>query len=121
MNIATDSDNSATLEIKAGEIQGGARSETSRMPCEFRGVQGNRLTLGVSQRIAPFTTLSVEYDDVLFLGEVVACTQDYADRWSVEIAIEQMLNGLQSLVTLRSRLLGESVPTPQSHPAVASR
>ena len=102
-------------------MNGGAPSATRRMPCEFRGVQGNRLTLGVSQRISPFATLSVEYDDVLFLGEVVACTQDYADRWSVEIVIEQMLNGLQSLVTLRSRLLGESVPAPQSLPASASR
>lgn len=113
MNTLTTPDNTGTIEIKntvTGEVQ--------RVACLFGGVQGKRLQLETNERIPVSTTLSVEYNDALFLGEVVVCTQHAGSRWQLEINIEQILTGLQSLVTLRSRLLGETgVPTFSMRPS----
>jgi hypothetical protein len=51
--------------------------------------------------------VTVEYNDTMLLGEVVACTQDCNQHWHLEFRIEQVLTGLQSLMLLRERLLGE--------------
>ena len=32
------------------------------------------------------------------------------DTWKLEVRVEQILSGLQSLVALRAQLLGEAVP-----------
>jgi hypothetical protein len=44
----------------------------------------------------------------MLLGEVVACTQDCDQNFHLELRVEQVLTGLQSLMLLRERLLGES-------------
>ncbi len=94
--------------IQVASVAGEARTS---VPCTFQGMNGKRLFLEAGQRLAASTAVSVEYNDAMFLGEVIACTSGHDSSWRVEIKIEQILTGLQSLVALRSRLLGEGVPT----------
>jgi hypothetical protein len=73
-------------------------------------MQGKRLALTSRERVPASTAVQVEYDDALFLGEVLACTHNVDDSWHLEMKVEQVLTGLQSLMNLRARLLGEPVP-----------
>ena len=75
-------------------------------------MEGKRLNLTSRDRLPALTAVTVEYNDAMFLGEVVACTHNCDDTWHVEIKVEQILTGLQSLMNLRARLLGESAPSP---------
>ncbi len=75
-------------------------------------MEGKRLNLTSRDRLPALTALTVEYDDAMFLGEVVACTHNCDDTWHVEIKVEQILTGLQSLMNLRASLLGEQTPAP---------
>lgn len=99
--------------MPSAEPNGAKRS----IPCMFQGMHGKRLTLESCESVPSSTVISVEYDDTLFLGEVVSCVGS-ENTWSVEIKIEQVLNGLQSLMALRSRLLSEGVPQPSGAPHV---
>ena len=83
----------------------------------FQGMHGKRLTLETSEGLPAGKVISVEYDDTLFLGEVVSCAGS-EHSWGVEVKVEQILNGLQSLLALRSRLLSEGVPQPVEAPPV---
>ena len=83
----------------------------------FQGLHGKRLTLETNEPLPSSKVISVEYDDSLFLGEVVSCVSS-ENSWSVEVKVEQILNGLQSLLNLRSRLLSEGVPQPFGAPRV---
>ena len=97
-------------------------------PCRVLSFRGNRLALLTDRQIPPCVPLSVEHDDALYLGEVVKSdgvvvtgqvpppgvppltvgdNRTHAE-YRVEILIEQVLSGLQSLVTLRARLLDEA-------------
>lgn len=71
-----------------------------------------RLVLETEEPLALSTALSVEYNDAMFLGEVVARAQSNGNRWEIEVRIEQILTGLQSLMALRAGLLGEAAPQP---------
>lgn len=104
MNTFCDLPNHATIQIAA------ANGTRQSIPCNFDGLQGKRLTVTSRDRIAPFTAVHVEHEDALFLAEVVACTHNVDDSWHLELKVEQVLTGLQSLMTLRARLLGEPVP-----------
>ena len=79
-------------------------------------MENKRLSLTSGHRLAASSAVSVEYNDAMFLGEVLACTQDCDEIWHIEVQVEQILTGLQSLITLRARLLGEGlsqhVPVP---------
>ena len=75
----------------------------------FNGMQGTRLSLESSEALPACLAVSVEYDDALFLGEVVSCVK-LGHSWSLEIKVEQILTGLQSLMALRARLLADGVP-----------
>ena len=77
------------------------------IPCLLGELQGKRLLAEAQSALPSGSTVTVEYDDKLFLGEVVVCKAS-ADSWSFEIKVEQVLSGLQSLMALRSQLLGES-------------
>jgi hypothetical protein len=101
-----DSQTSATIQI-AGERPG----EKQHIACDFGGVHAKRLSLIAQQRVAPLTALSVEYNDAMFLGEVVTASEHAGGKWHLEVKIEQILTGLQSLMNLRSSLLGEGVPS----------
>jgi hypothetical protein len=105
--MLADHNNKATIQVPSTLF-----GEMERISCVFRGVKDQRLSLVSSARVPASTALSVEYEDALFLGEVVACTQDVNHAWHVEIKIEQILTGLQSLMNLRASLLGEPAPAP---------
>ena len=93
----------ATIQIPTGAPNG----EKRRVPCHFRGTAGKRLLVEAQECLAPGTAISIECEDSLFLGEVVTSSQ-FAGEAKMEVRVEQILNGLQSLMALRSRLLDES-------------
>jgi len=62
------------------------------------------LTLITGERLATCTVLSVEHNDVLFLGEVVRSTLWGNEQWAIDIKVEQTLTGLHSLMILRAQL-----------------
>lgn len=68
------------------------------------------LFVDVDERIALSTVLSVEHDDVLFVGEVLACAHAESGAWRLSVKVEHKLTSLQSLMRLRSALLGEQAP-----------
>ena len=83
-------------------------------------MQGKCLLLEANEPIPASLAVTVEYNDALFLGEVIICAK-INGVWKVEIKVEQILTGLQSLITLRSRLLGEDVVrAPQLVPVQAA-
>ena len=59
----------ATIQIPTGEANG-AKILVS---CVFSGMDGKRLVLESPERISMATPISVEYNDAMFLGEVVVC------------------------------------------------
>jgi hypothetical protein len=80
------------------------------VPCSFHGSSAKRLSLQASEPIAVSSQVRVEFNDALFLGHVVACTTGANRACDIEIQIEQILSGLQSLMALRSHVLGEGRP-----------
>jgi hypothetical protein len=105
-----DHPQSAVLQIASDTPQGGSDKTRIRIPCTFQGIEGKRLVLEASERVSPSTMVSVEYSDALFLGDVMSCTHINTDFWQIEIRVEQVLSGLQSLMALRAGLLGKAVP-----------
>ena len=73
-------------------------------------MQGKRLLLEANERLPISTPVSVECEDAMFLGEVVACAKTSSQGWKLDIKVEQIVDGLQGLMALRARLLGEGVP-----------
>ena len=116
-----DSARAAVLQIPSLTDPGNKR----RIPCTFNGTQGRRLIVAAAEPLPVSTAVSVEYDDRLFLGEVLNCAgaDQTAEKqtWSMEIKIEQILSGLQSLLALRAHLLSESVPHSLSLLPVGAR
>jgi hypothetical protein len=112
----SDTPNAATIQV-ASLNDPHVRQNIS---CCFQGMEGKRLSLVSPSRLAPYTAISVEYNDTMFLGEVVACTQDCAEAWHIEVKVEQILTGLQSLIMLRARLLGEGIPAAVAAPAMVT-
>ena len=70
-------------------------------------MESKRLTLETRQPPLLSAAVSVECNDALFLGEVVASVQLTNGSWRAQVRVEQILTGLQSLMNLRARLLGE--------------
>jgi hypothetical protein len=95
---------SGTIQVPTGS--GSKRS----VPCAIHGMQGKRLIVEAGEPLSISTALSIEHEDNLFLGEVVACGAESDGVYRIDIKIEQILTGLQSLMNLRAGLLGESVP-----------
>jgi hypothetical protein len=103
---------SAVIQVASPDGDGKKRT----VSCSFHGSEGKRLVLTASESIPVSSAVSVEFNDALFLGEVVACTGGGNRTCDIEIKIEQILSGLQSLMALRSHLLSEGVP--QQRPAL---
>jgi hypothetical protein len=101
-----DQPQSALLKIASGEPNGSKHE----IRCIFGGMDGKSLKLEAPERIGISAPVSVEYSDAMFLGEVVACQRVNTGVWELNIKVDQILTGLQSLCTLRAQLLGESVP-----------
>ena len=72
--------------------------------------QGKRLQIIVAEEIAPGTAVSVEHEDMLLMGEIVAAAAQ-AHVWRVDVRVEHALNGLMNLMALRAKLLEQS-PAP---------
>lgn len=79
-------------------------------------MRDKRLFVEVNEPIPISTVISVQHEDVLFLGEIVATRLASGPAWNIEIKLEQILTGLQSLMALRARLIEEGVP---QHPFLA--
>jgi len=73
-------------------------------------MDGKHLKLEAPERIVLSAPVSVEYSDAMFLGEVISCQRGVRGSWELNIKVDQILTGLQSLCRLRSQLLGESSP-----------
>jgi len=93
----------ATIQIPTGEPNGAKL----QVPSTFSGMEGKRLILEAGERVGLSTPVSVEYNDALFLGEVMLCKPTSEGNYRVEIFVEQILTGLQSLIALRAGLLGD--------------
>lgn len=104
MNNSTDYPTHATLQIRSSEAVGAPKE----IQCKVERLTGKRLSLISPERVALSSAASVEYNDSVLLCEVMACTQDFEQRWHLEMQVEQILTGLQSLVLLRERLMGAS-------------
>jgi hypothetical protein len=78
--------------------------------CMVNYWQGPRLQIIASEKLAAGRAISVEYEDVLLMGEVVANMPE-AHLWRIEIQVEHALNGLWNLMALRTKLLEESYPS----------
>ncbi len=112
-NQHTEADQYAVLSIPAAE----GHSEKRKVTCLFEGLQGNRLSLEAQERPPISSVVSIEFHDALFLGEVVRVAPANRGTWRLEVKVEQILNGLQSLVNLRTRLLGDPVRSARREPA----
>ena len=97
----------AVLQLPASDPHGTRRS----IACEIQEMQGKRLILTTNEYVRESTLLSVEHEDTLLLGEVIVCT-GAREVWTIEMRVEQMLTGLQSLMALRAHLLSEGVVAP---------
>jgi hypothetical protein len=51
----------------------------------FRERIGASFTLSVRTRLAPSTAIGVAYQDVYFIGTVLACGADSPDSWLIEV------------------------------------
>ncbi len=102
----------ATIQIPTGEANGAKL----HVPSTFSGMEGKRLILEAPERITMSTPVSVEYNDAMFLGEVMLCKATANGNYRVEIFVEQILTGLQSLIALRAGLLGDmqNAPPPRA-------
>lgn len=101
-----DQPQSALLKIPSGEPNGSKHE----IPCTFEGMDGKNLRLEAPERISISAPVSVEYSDAMFLGEVIGCQRGSGNGWELQIKVDQILTGLQSLCALRAQLLGEGVP-----------
>ncbi|HSU59985.1 MAG TPA: hypothetical protein VLI55_11780 [Bryobacteraceae bacterium] len=100
----------AVIQVASGAGNGARIS----VPCTFQGMQNKRLVVDAGQMLAVSTAVSIEYNDALFLGEVMTCRQKADGAWRLDVKIEQILTGLESLIALRSRLLEDGVTSPSS-------
>lgn len=96
----------AVIQLTSPESDGTRRS----VPCLFHGLEGKRLILEANEPLPVSNAVTVEFNDALFLGEVAVCKQAVNGTCDIEVKVEQVLSGLQNLIALRSRLLGEGVP-----------
>ncbi|MGI9070168.1 MAG: hypothetical protein ACR2JB_02275 [Bryobacteraceae bacterium] len=97
--MTPDSDYSAKLEVQQAHGTG----ERRKLHVVFETFADKCLTLTTSEQVAISTVVGVEYNDVLFVGEVVRCTAT-GEPWAMDVKVAQTLTGLQSLLILRAQL-----------------
>ncbi len=116
MTNSPDSSNYAVLQVRSSQA---AASPLQNIDCQVSSIHGKRVSIVALQRVAVSMPVSMEYNDSLLLGEVVACTQSCDEKWHLELKLEQVLTGLQSLMILRQRLLCEAEPSRSAPAALA--
>ncbi len=72
----------------------------------FTSFTSRYLTLTTGEPIGASLAVSVEYNDILFVGEVIACCEESSDCFEIQIGVEHALTNLQSLMKLNAELLG---------------
>jgi hypothetical protein len=92
--------NSAILEIQPGNGCG----EQRKIVAMFHSFAGRMLRLNIDERLTASTAVGVEYNDILFIGEVLTCTPTTGDQWTADVKVAHTLTGLQSLMRLRAQL-----------------
>jgi len=100
-----------TQDPQSATIKFSSQGISQSIPCLYKEIQGKRLYLEAGQTLPTSQAVTVEYNDALFLGEVVFCA-NINQSCKIEIKVEQVLSGLQGLMALRSRLLCENVSQP---------
>jgi hypothetical protein len=115
--------NDSMLHLPSAEAAGSRRS----VPCAIAEIHGHYLRIVTSEPVKAGAAISVEGADAMFLGEVVRSSEEEG-RWKLDIRVEQVLNGLMSLMALRARLLDgatQAAPVRQAtavrEPAVAAQ
>lgn len=96
---------SAVLNLPSADGYG----QKQGIPCLFSRMEGNRLVIELPESAPISAVVSVEYNDALFLGEVIGSKPEANGHWTAEVKVEQVLTGLQSLMNLRAQLLAEGV------------
>jgi hypothetical protein len=86
----------------------------------FSAYASRGLTLFTGEPIKLSTAISIEYEDVLFLGEVRNCLTEADGSFRLDIAVHHTLNGMQSLALLRQALVGEETSTSAKHVEIAA-
>jgi hypothetical protein len=81
-------------------------------PCTVEFCNGAELRILCGVPLAARSAVSVEHEDALLLGEVVR-SFERADAWCYSIRVKQVLNGLISIMALRSHLLKETAKVPE--------
>lgn len=76
-------------------------------PCSVDFCNGRELRITTPEPLAPGAAVSVEHEDALLLGEVVRSTGQ-SGGWQHFIRVEQILNGLMTIMALRAHLLQEA-------------
>jgi len=110
MSTFDDHSHPATIQISTGKPNG----EKLSVPSTFTAMEGKRLILESPEHIGMSSPVSVEYNDAMFLGEVMLCKATGDGSFRVEVFVEQILTGLQSLMALRAGLLGEATASAQT-------
>lgn len=107
---------------KTATLKTTASDSPQSIPCLFETFEGKRLILHFEKQPMVSGPVSVEYNDALFLGEIIRFSAAGMGAWQVEILVDQVLTGLQSLLRFRAQLLGEGAgraPERASHPVYA--
>ena len=105
--------NDSILHLPSDETGGARRS----VPCAILEIHGQYLRVITTHPVSAGAAISVEGADAMFLGEVVRATNEDG-RYRLDVRVEQILNGLMSLMSLRARLLdGAAQPGPVVQPA----
>ena len=95
----------STIKLLSTAESGADRSLSG----QFQSFKHKRLIFTGHQWLPVSSAVSLEYDDVLFVGEVLACQGEAYNTWKVLVQVQQQLNGLESLLHLRQQLLGTPV------------
>jgi hypothetical protein len=81
-----------------------AEGPISSFPCTLSDLRAYSLLVLTNTQIRPGQLITVEYDDILFLGEARQCLMQDG-RYITKVQISERITGLQSLMRLRSALL----------------
>jgi hypothetical protein len=63
------------------------------------------LTLITQEPITASLAISVEHEDILFVGEVVSCHSESTGYFQIKIYVKHTLTSLQSLMKLNAELM----------------
>jgi hypothetical protein len=114
-NFYFQTDRTALLKVVGGNTGG----TPATMDCNYLEFRGRMFSIDAPAPVASGSAVSVELEDALYLGEVIiSCERN--GRWLLEIQVEQILSGLNSLVALRKSLMCEA-PATQLATALSGR